>query len=48
MYATTCTKPSEGDDDAPQKTNHFTAPGFCYAFPLLKLGMLSLSSSFTL
>lgn len=39
MYATTCTKPSEGDDDAPQKTNHFTAPGFCYAFPLLKLGL---------
>ncbi|KAJ8723024.1 hypothetical protein PYW07_004204 [Mythimna separata] len=40
MYMTTCSKPTgdEEEDTAP-KTNHFTAPGFCYAFPLLKLGL---------
>lgn len=35
---TTANKSTQDDDDAPHKTNHFTAPGFCYAFPLLKIG----------
>lgn len=25
--------------DTPHRSNHFTAPGFCYVFPLLKQGM---------
>ncbi|CAB3252124.1 unnamed protein product [Arctia plantaginis] len=30
---------SDDEDESNQKTNHLTAPGFCYVFPLLKLGL---------
>ncbi|KAL0893483.1 hypothetical protein ABMA27_013683 [Loxostege sticticalis] len=36
--ATAGIKPSLGDDDEP-RDNYFTAPGFCYVFPLLKQGL---------
>ncbi|PZC79414.1 hypothetical protein B5X24_HaOG216409 [Helicoverpa armigera] len=40
MHALTTAKPAAEDEEEPtHKPNHFTAPGFCYAFPLLKLGL---------
>ncbi|CAH2086956.1 unnamed protein product [Euphydryas editha] len=45
VYAATAatTAGSKPDDDAEdsQTTDHFTAPGFCYVFPLLKQGLTS-------
>ncbi|CAK1582375.1 unnamed protein product [Parnassius mnemosyne] len=32
-------EPKSDSDDAPPKNNYFTAPGFCYVFPLLKQGL---------
>ncbi|KAI5634478.1 HEAT repeats domain-containing protein [Phthorimaea operculella] len=31
--------PEDDDDSNPNKGNYFTAPGFCYVFPLLKQGL---------
>ncbi|CAH0604472.1 unnamed protein product [Chrysodeixis includens] len=36
---TTANKTAPDDDNSPHKANHLTAPGFCYAFPLLKIGL---------
>ncbi|XP_045785525.1 eIF-2-alpha kinase activator GCN1 isoform X2 [Maniola jurtina] len=43
VYAeTAAAKKGSGDsEDNPHRANHFTAPGFCYVFPLLKQGLTS-------
>ncbi|XP_047528363.1 eIF-2-alpha kinase activator GCN1 [Vanessa atalanta] len=42
VYAATAAKAGKPDDDiVPDETHHFTAPGFCYVFPLIKEGMTS-------
>lgn len=33
-------KSHDEEEETNHKSNHFTAPGFCYLFPLLKLGKL--------
>ncbi|KAG6461050.1 hypothetical protein O3G_MSEX012395 [Manduca sexta] len=40
LYAATAGMKTDTDDDElPTKVNHFSAPGFCYVFPLLSLGL---------
>lgn len=39
IHTITSTSKSQDDEDTNQKSNHLTGPGFCYVFPLLKLGL---------
>ncbi|KAJ0180220.1 hypothetical protein K1T71_003624 [Dendrolimus kikuchii] len=39
VHAATAAIKNDHEDDEKPKVNYFTAPGFCYVFPLLKQGM---------